>query len=199
MGPGEAYAYSVASLLQYPSAEVMVMKLSLGVLGLTFALASLVGCAAPAAEEADQEVVAGSEDAITSGDRKAQLDALRARVGQDFAGVASLRDKKLVFVVKRLSGDATRAVVFARIMKRDAAGRDAELGDADFVGSAYEEEIREGFFDGPEVTAALEKKDGKWSVMKKGELEAYVVGPTDVAWTDWDEAYGLPRAWLGFN
>jgi len=146
-------------------------------------------------------VEAGSESAFTSSDRKAQLDALRTRVQGDFAGVQSLRDKKLVFVVKRLTADAKRAVVFARIMKRDAAGHDSELADADYKGSAYEELIADGVFDGPEVIAVLGKTNGKWGVMKKGTgdsaQEAFVVGPTDVAYTDWDTGFGVPRAWFG--
>jgi len=172
------------------------MKLSMGpLLGLFLLTAAplAVGCAAPTQDESAAAEGATSEDAITSSDRKAQLDGLK--------NVASLRDKKLVFVVRAIKGDATRAFVRARILKRDAAGKDAELADADFKGSAYEEEIR--FFDGPEVIAALQKKDGKWAIIEKGtgadKNSAYVVGPTDVAWASWDTEFGLPRAWLGFN
>ncbi len=159
------------------------------------------GCAAAQADDDQPSVEAGAESAFTSSDRKAQLDALRARVQTDFAGATSLRDQKLVFVVRKLTADTKHAVIFARIMKRDAAGHDSELADADYKGSVYEELIADGVFDGPEVTAALAKKDGKWAVMKKGTganaQEAFVVGPTDVAYTDWDTEFGLPRAWFG--
>jgi hypothetical protein len=37
--------------------------------------------------------------------------------------------------------------------------------------------------------------------MKKGSgdsaQEAFVVGPTDVAYTDWDTEFGVPRSWFG--
>lgn len=182
------------------------MKLSLLAIGLAFALAA-GGCAAPAGPDAEQGPAAGASEAtnesdFTSGDRRAQLDGLRARVQADFAGAKSLEGQKLVFVVRRLNGDAKKAAVQARIMKRDAEGKDRELADADYRGSVYEEIIREGLFDGPEVTAILAKgADGKWSTMKKGSgddaLEAYVVGPTDVAYEGWDAEFGIPRAWLG--
>lgn len=182
------------------------MKISMLVVG---ALAMGLGaCAAPSSSSSEDDgaqpgIVDGtSEDAITSGDRKAQLDGLRARVQKDFANAPTLRGYKLVFVVRRLNGDAKKAAVQAHIMKRNAQGKDAELSDADFRGSAYEDDIREGFFDGPEVTAILAKGEGAtWSTMKKGEgadaREAYVVGPTDVAYEDWDREFGVPRAWLG--
>lgn len=180
------------------------MKRSCMVLGLGVLL-SLAACAAPSATDGASKpgaIDGTSEDAITSGDRKAQLDGLRARVQQDFAGASSLHGYKLVFVVRRLNGDAKNAAVQARILKRDAQGRDSELGDADYRGSVYEEIIQEGLFDGPEVTAILAKgQDGKWAPMKKGTgesaMEAYVVGPTDVAYEGWDREFGVPRAWLG--
>lgn len=182
------------------------MKLSLACVGLTLAL-TLVGCAAPSVEDQAPPSAPGeqtNESDFTSGDRKAQLEGLRARVQQDFAGAKSLEGSKLVFVVRRLNSDTKKAAVQAHIMKRDAAGKDHELADADFKGSVYEEIIEEGMFDGPEVTAVLEKgADGKWSIAKKGKgddaLEGYVVGPTDVAYEGWDQEFGIPRAWLFGN
>lgn len=121
------------------------MKLSLSSLVLALSLAA-GACAAPSSDADDRaaggagSVEGTNESDFTSGDRKAQLDGLRARVQQDFAGAKSL--------------------------------------------------------------AVLEKNaDGKWSIMKKGSgddaLEAYVVGPTDVAYEGWDREFGIPRAWLG--
>jgi hypothetical protein len=173
------------------------------VVGTSLSLA--VGCAAPTEGEQSADVPAsnaddGSNDVVSS-ERQSQLNALRARVNQDFAGAASLRGSKLVFVVRRLNANAEKAVIFARILKRDAAGKDSELAEADFKGSAYEADINDGLFDGPEITAVLAKSNGKWGIMSKGTgkdaLEAYVVGPTDVAYTNWDTEYGVPRAWLG--
>lgn len=180
------------------------MKLSLIGVGLVLAL---VGCAAPSVEDQSPASAPGeetNESDFTSGDRKAQLEGLRARVQQDFAGAKSLEGHRLVFVVRRLNSDVKKAAIQAHIMKRDAAGKDHELADADYRGSVYEEIIRDGMFDGPEVTAVLEKNaDGKWSIAKKGEgdeaLEGYVVGPTDVAYEGWDQEFGIPRAWLFGN
>lgn len=180
------------------------MKLSLVAVGL---LLAVVGCAAPSVEDqspASAPEQGTNESDFTSGDRKAQLEGLRGRVQQDFAGAKSLEGSKLVFVVRRLNSDTKKSVIQAHIMKRDAAGKDRELADADYQGSVYEEIIKEGMFDGPEVTAILEKgADGKWAIAKKGSgedaLEAYVVGPTDVAYEGWDQEFGVPRAWLFGN
>lgn len=156
------------------------------------------GCGAGQADDDAPVVVEGaSEDALTGSERKAQLDGLRVRVEKDFANVASLRSKKLVFVVKKLTSDKSRAVIFAHILKRDARG-DAELVDADYKGSAYEKARSEGYFDGPDAVAALAKQaNGSWTIMKKGDLEAYAVGPSDVPFVTWDEDFGVPRSWLG--
>jgi hypothetical protein len=160
-----------------------------------------VGCAASA-----EGVPASSEgvgdDAITASERTAVLDGLRVRVDADFANVASLRGFKLVFVVKKLESDVSRAFVSADLMKRDAHGRDAKLTDADFQGSVYEGDIKEGLFDGEHLHAALEKRNGAWSTMKKQSpgddfaLEAYVMGSTDAPWFAWPEEFGIPKAWI---
>lgn len=168
-------------------------------------LSVAAGCAAPsdsAAEAAAPATEDGADNEVVGTDRTGALNGLRARVGADFAGAASLRTMKLVFKVHRFNTDGKKAAVQARIMKRDASGKDSELAAGDFEGSAYEEAIREGFFDGPEVTAVLQKsKDGVWTIMAKGTgenaMEAYVVGPTDVAYTEWPTEFGVPSAWLG--
>jgi hypothetical protein len=167
---------------------------------------SLAGCAAEdvdgddTTQEGPTDEVAGetSESDLTiTPTRQAQLDALRARVTQDFKNVASLKDMKLVFVVQRYKSNASKCVLFGHIMKRDKAGKDHELTSADYKGSYYEEAIKEGFFDGPEVMSILKNVNGKWQIAKKGDSEAYVVGPTDVAYWPWPEEFGVPRAWLG--
>ena len=93
------------------------MKLSLFALGLGLFL-GLGACAAPSdsSDDGSSEGISGgtSEDAITSGDRKAQLEGLRARVQKDFANAPALRGYKLVFVVKRLNGDTKKAAIQAQ-------------------------------------------------------------------------------------
>lgn len=168
------------------------------------------GCAASSSDDSTEEAASGSEDALTnSPERTAQLDAVRVQVNKDFAGSQALRGYKLVFVVRRLNAEGNLGALQAHIMKRNAAGKDAELTDNDYKGSIYEEDIREGLFDGPEVTAGIEKVNGKWQIIEKafpaddsisepaGTRQAYVVGPTDVAYYTWDVDFGLKRSWLG--
>lgn len=181
----------------------MNLRTPLASLALVLSLApSFVACSSDGSPDtsngAASENDASADDDLTTSDAQAQLNGLRSRVAKDFPNV---RGYKLVFVVRKRQTDANRAFIQARIMKRDARGRDSELSVADLKGSVYGSDIREGLFDGPEVTAAL-KKNGpnNWSVMKAntrdGALEAYVVGPTDVAWTDWGSVFSLPRTWL---
>jgi hypothetical protein len=47
--------------------------------------------------------------------------------------------------------------------------------------------------DGPTVLALLRKKVGRWKLVPN----ALAIGPTDVAWSDWDARFGVPRAVLG--
>lgn len=179
------------------------MKKLLAALSVVCLSVSWIGCAGDADdldEDGTEEVVGDTaeEDLSITPTRQAQLDALRARVTKDFGHPASLTGKKLVFLVRRYKSDASKAVLFAHIMKRDIkTGQDAELTSADYKGSEFELRIKEGVFDGPEVFAVLKKTDGKWSTAKKGNREAYVVGPTDVAFFNWDAEYGVPRSWLG--
>jgi hypothetical protein len=167
------------------------------------AVLCLAGCASQSEPEPTDVTAGASEDALTSQSRTAILDGLRVRVTKDFANAPALRHYKLVFVVRHLSSNATQAFVLADIMKRDAAGNDHELVDADYNGSVYEADIKDGLFDGPSVSAALEEKAGSWSVITKGTgkdfAEAYAVGPTDVPWVSWDQEFGIPSSLLPFH
>lgn len=169
----------------------MDMKTTNVLCTLLLALSTSIGACASDSQEALEDGSADN-DLVTS-DRQTQLNVLRARVEKDFRNV---RGYKLVFVVTQREDNGSKAFIRAHIMKRDARGRDAELSDADLKGSVYRDEIAEGVFDGPNVIAALEKKGTTWGVAKSGANEAYVVGPTDVAWTDWDQRFGLPRSWI---
>jgi hypothetical protein len=161
------------------------------------------GCAASTDGNEESATTAGAAQDLTSQDRTAILDGLRVRVTADFAKAPALQQFKLVFVVSRLESNATQAFIMARIMKRDAAGQDHELVDADYKGSVYEGDIADGLFDGPYVSAALQKRVGVWSVITKGTgkdlAEAYAVGPTDVPWVSWDQEFGIPSSFLPFH
>jgi hypothetical protein len=190
-----------------PNRRVTVMTRH-GFLG-TMLLAGSLLCGAAGCSSSEGAVADGADQALSSPTttRQAQLNGLRGRVGQDFANVASLRDYKLVFVVHSLEGRAGKVAIRARIQKRDAAGNDFELTDEDFEGSAFERLIDEGVFDGPEVTAILVKQsDGSWAIARNPKSpvpedepsEAYVVGPTDIAYYDWPQLFDVPPEWLGF-
>lgn len=163
-------------------------------------LVSAAGCTAPSDDAPDGTT---SEAAVTVGsaDRKAILNGVRVRVMQDFAGVASLKDQKLVFLVDFIETNGRQAFIRARVLKRNEQGQDSELEDKDFVGSAFEQQIREGFFDGPDVVAALEKKGDAFVVMTgktaEGEaFEGYMLGGTDAPFSMWAEQFQLPAAWF---
>jgi hypothetical protein len=170
------------------------MKLSslFAFVALTSTLA-LTGCAADSSEGPAQEAEGDAVDNdVTSSPRQDQLNGLRVRVAKDFTNV---RGVKLVFSGVRIKSQGNITFIQARIMKRDAQGRTMELSNADLDGSVYASEIRDGLFDGPNVIAALKKTGTTWSVITKGrDDEAYVVGPTDVAWTEWESQYGVPSA-----
>lgn len=182
------------------------LLLAVSLLSVPFA----VGCAGEAGEDADSSGAAVSTGQTQGAERKAILNAVHARLAKDFAGATSptLKGFKLVFDVHQLDSNATKAFFRGRVLKQDSAGKTHELTTADFKGTEFEEAIKEGFFDGPEVIAALTKKGGTWSISTRAygdagapdeTLEAYMVGPTDVGWYNWAEEFGLPDSWLGFT
>jgi hypothetical protein len=153
---------------------------------------AVTGCAADTNQSPAQEEQGDAVDSDVTSPRQDQLNGLRTRVAKDFANV---RGFKLVFSGVRIKSQGDIAFIQARILKRDAQGRDVQLSKADLDGSVYAAAIREGVFDGPSVVAAIKKTGTTWSVISKerGD-EAYAVGPTDVAWTGWESQYGVPAS-----
>lgn len=174
---------------------VMLRFIAVGLTGILF----LAGCSG-GAERANVNEGGAAAALADDAEQAAQLDGLRRRVAEDFAGAPSLHGYTIDLEARRMRGDRRHVVVVAHVVKRSAEGRLAELGDEDYRGSAYEEALHDGLFDGPEVTAILERHGTTWSVVRTGEgeaaREAYVVGPTDVAWATWDKDFGVPRDWL---
>lgn len=162
------------------------------------------GCAASAADD-DGDTGGSALSSPETSTRSLVIAAVRARAEKDFAGSTALKGYKLVFVVNKLESNATKAFFTGHIQKRDAAGKDHELTTADYKGTEFAEYIAEGFFDGPNVVAGLEKVNGTWKIATRpieGDAvaeasEAYGIGATDVFWYGWDETYGLERSWLG--
>jgi len=106
--------------------------------------------------------------------RKTLLDALRPAVERDLG-------QKLIFVVHvlRIEGDWA----FADIAPRTPAG-----APVDFARTHHAKRQREGMLDGDTIYALLRREAGRWTVV------AFVVGPTDVAWSGWHDEYGVPES-----
>jgi hypothetical protein len=174
---------------------------------------TVAGCAtdevsddgAPNDDELDPSSMA--EDALTAGpnQQKAILEGLRVRVSRDFANVASLKNHKIVFIVRteggRLKTNGSKSFVRAVFVKRGSDGTDARLSAADYKKSTFEDAIEFGAFDcplsSPQVNAVLKKgDDGKWRVDSAGGSEGYSVCPTDVAFLNWDKQFDIPRKWV---
>lgn len=56
-----------------------------------------------------------------------------------------------------------------------------------YTGTRYQEAAEHGH-KSANYAALLKRRDDAWQV------EAYAVGPTDVAWQDWTQRYGAPQA-----
>ena len=110
--------------------------------------------------------------------RKPLLDALRPRIEAD------LKQKVLFRVTKlRVLGN----FAFAECEPRTPADK-----PIDFKKTRYKTEIEQGVFDGAATFALLKKINGRWKAV------AHVIGPTDVAWSDWaGPPHNAPRTLLG--
>jgi hypothetical protein len=51
--------------------------------------------------------------------------------------------------------------------------------------------MREGWMDGDTTYALLKRENGQWRVL------AHAIGPTDVAWSDWPERFGVSHDVVG--
>lgn len=104
--------------------------------------------------------------------RRMLLDALRPAIERDLM-------QKVKFVVRTLRRQDRWA--FAHVVPQTPAG-----GTVNFRKTRHAERVEAGIFDGPDVYALLEQKDGRWMV------RAFVVGPTDVAYLAWPDEFGAP-------
>jgi hypothetical protein len=109
--------------------------------------------------------------------RKTLLDALRPRIEKAFR-------QKVKFEVRRLRTDGEWA--FLDGMALQPNGKPIDLAKTPF-----KDEM--DAMDGPTVFVLMRKKSGRWSVITEA------IGPTDLAWSDWDARFGVPRAVLGKN
>lgn len=140
--------------------------------------ASEARSAAPALDDKDATPHPESESApidVGRDDprRKALLDALRPSIEADLG-------QALIFEVETLREIDGSA--FAVVQPRTPAGK-----PVDFAKTRHAQRLADGVLDGDTVYAILQHRDGRWQVQE------YVVGPTDVAWTSWTQDYAAPE------
>lgn len=124
--------------------------------------------------------LAGASDiGVGDAQRRVLLDALRPVVERDL-------EQKVIFVVRTLRRQDRWA--FAHVMPQTPVG-----GAIDFRRTHHAERVEAGIFDGPDIYALLEMRDGRWTVRD------FVVGPTDVTYAGWPEDYGVPAGLFGLE
>lgn len=109
--------------------------------------------------------------------RKPILDGLRALVEKDIK-------QKVIFRVTtlRVLGD------FAFVQCEPRTPADKPI---DFKKTRYKSDIEQGAWDGPTCYGLVRKTKGKWIGV------VHVIGPTDVAWSEWTEKpYNAPKTLL---
>ena len=106
-------------------------------------------------------------------ERQAITDALRLPVQKQLK-------TKVIFKIDYLK--VQNGWAFLRGVPQQANG-----SAVDYHGTPYQTAIAAGAFDDG-IVALLRKRGGKWQVVK------FVIGATDVPYTDWDRKYHAPPA-----
>jgi hypothetical protein len=110
--------------------------------------------------------------------RKLLLDALRPRIENDLKQKVIFRVTKL-----RVQGD------FAFVVCEPRTPADKPI---DFKKTHYKELMDQQIFDGATTYVLLKKVGGKWKAVE------HVIGPTDVAWSNWaGPPHKAPKTLLG--
>jgi hypothetical protein len=147
-------------------------------IALAFALGvSSLGLLAGCAVDATASDAATTDEAITSTERAAIMNALRVKVRPE------LRNQDIVFNVSEghFKAQSGYAFLSGQIQLRSTGA------PVDYRGTEYQQYIDEGWFD-DHIDALLKKESGGWKVV------THVIGATDVAWEGWWEEYGAPRS-----
>ena len=110
---------------------------------------------------------------IGSPERKAIMDSARVPIQREL-------HKPIIFEVKTLKVLNGWAFLYGDPLQKN--GR-----KMDYHGTKYQKWVEDGVFGGG-VGVLLRNRSGRWRVV------TYVIGPTDVAWWDWDKRYGCPRS-----
>jgi hypothetical protein len=108
-----------------------------------------------------------------SAEREALMDALRQTVRSELG-------KPAIFEVNELR-------VLGEWAFADVSPRNPDGTPLDYRGTPLEEAWREGVVDGG-MYALLRRQGARWRVVR------HAIGPTDVAWLEWESELRLPRA-----
>ena len=148
------------SLVPFSTCGRALRTLGLAALLATTAMAGGVGCS-----QAVEDDTATGADAVSASERAAIMNALRAEVKPELGG------QDIVFNVSRGSFRAERGWCWLMGNVELRSG-----GEPSTEGTAYEEDAREGLFDGFHIQALLKKEGATWKVVTHG------IGSTDAWW-----------------
>lgn len=170
------------------------MKTAGLLIGLSMLLA-LGGCAAPYGEDAAQEE-GTREEAVKSAEQSAAIDAVRSRVQEDFVAAPSLKGHEIIVVAQRIVTAPDLVAIQAKVMKRNAEGKEVDLDDADFVSvwGASDSRIVSPYRSEVMVVVQRAKDGSSWSTLKTGLLgsravEAFVIGQSPEAFEGWSQNF----------
>ena len=121
-------------------------------------------------------VVQAGPRSIPVGDplRRTLLNTLRPSIEDEL-------DQPVQFMVDQLKIQGDWAFYAGSVQRPD--GR-----PIDFARTGFAEQIAEGMFDGPATYGLMHRVGGRWTVT------VFVIGPTDVAYIGWPDAYGAPMS-----
>ena len=106
--------------------------------------------------------------------RRTLLNTLRPSIEDEL-------NQPVQFMVDTLKIQGDRAFYAGQVQRPD--GR-----PIDFARAGFAEAIAEGVFDGPATYGLMHRVGGRWTVT------VFVIGPTDVAYIGWPDAYGAPAS-----
>lgn len=121
-------------------------------------------------------VIQAGPRAVRVGDplRRTLLDTLRPSIEDEL-------NQPVQFMVDQLKIQGDWAFYAGSVQRPD--GR-----PIDFARAGFAEQIAEGMFDGPATYGLMHRVGGRWTVT------VFVIGPTDVAYLGWPDAYGAPMS-----
>ena len=145
-------------------------------MSVTLISALIAGPMAAASVAPPAVVVQVGQRSVPVGDplRRTLLNTLRPSIEDEL-------NQPVQFMVDTLKIQGDRAFYAGQVQRPD--GR-----PIDFARAGFAEAIAEGVFDGPATYGLMHRVGGRWTVT------VFVIGPTDVAYIGWPDAYGAPAS-----